>query len=65
MTRQVKKKVNKKPTKEVVVTPKCIVHTVRRGDTIESIASMYGRSVQSIISSNGTSIHVGKQIRIY
>ena len=62
MARTTKKKVEQ----EVEITPrKCIIHVVKSGETIQSIANQYGKRVQDVITDNGSSIHIGKQIRIY
>lgn len=41
------------PTPTVTPTPTPIVHTVVRGETVESIAKAYGVSVQDLMAANG------------
>lgn len=56
------------PTVDRITFPGTIVHVVERGDTVARLASLYGSSIQAIISANGLNstglIFVGQALLI-
>jgi LysM repeat protein len=61
-------KANEKPQEKTVEPAQIVMHEVRRGETLFSIARFYGLNVRALMEFNGLTtprIRIGQKLRIF